>query len=204
MDECVGAKRLGEGRRVPGHSTPGLLEGKARYAKRRIDCLQSPRRVLGRPRREILVEGAGLNIRAEVLNGFFSRLRGLLGSRRGDARARAALFSPCSSIHTCGMRYPIDVAMVDAWGRVVCSRRDVPSWRFVGCRSAAYVLERPSSVGPWPDVGDVLRLKDTRVAACGLRASPTSRMRPDFGGRCMGATACAMPASGEHETAGSR
>ncbi len=110
--------------------------------------------------RELLVTGVGLELHVLVLNSFFLRLRGLLGTVRTDARARPVLIVPCSSIHTCGMCYSIDVAMVDARGEVIRSERNLPPWRFVSNGAAAYVLERPSSEEPWPDVGEVLSLRD--------------------------------------------
>lgn len=110
--------------------------------------------------REVVVEGPDLELRAAVLNSFFLRLRGLLGTRRGDARARPVLIVPCSSIHTCAMGYPIDVAMLDGQGRVVRARRAMPPWRLLGCKGAVMALERPSSPDPWPDVGEVLRFRD--------------------------------------------
>ncbi len=110
--------------------------------------------------RELLVTGTGIELRVLVLNSFFLRLRGLLGTVRTDARARPVLIAPCSSIHTCGMRYSIDVAMVDARGEVICSERNLPPRRVVSNGAAAYVLERPSSEEPWPDVGEVLSLRD--------------------------------------------
>src|SRR3954454_22008295 len=44
-----------------------------------------------------------------------TRRRGLLGS---DSLAGALWLGPCSSVHCVGMRYPIDVALVDRRGRV--------------------------------------------------------------------------------------
>ncbi len=109
--------------------------------------------------RELVVWGAGFEMRVLVLDGFLLRLRGLLGTRRGEPGARPVLIVPCSSVHTCAMRYPIDVAMVNERGEVVFARRNVVPWRFVGCRAAAHVLERPSSAAPWPAVGEQLHLR---------------------------------------------
>ncbi len=113
----------------------------------------------GKPR-EVVVEGPAFELRAVVLDSFFLRLRGLLGTRRGGVRARPVLIVPCPSIHTCAMGYPIDVAMLDGQGRVIRARRSMPPWRLLGCKGAAMALERPSSPGPWPDAGDVLRFRD--------------------------------------------
>ncbi len=130
----------------------GILARVAGWTMRRGSERMAPR--------ELLVAGAGLEMRVLVLNSFFLRLRGLLGTVRTDARARPVLIAPCSSIHTCGMRYSIDVAMADARGEVICSERNLSPWRFVSNGAAAYVLERPSSTDPWPDVGEVLSLRD--------------------------------------------
>ncbi|MDP8975266.1 MAG: DUF192 domain-containing protein [Actinomycetota bacterium] len=52
----------------------------------------------------------------EVADGFQSRLRGLLGR---DGVNGALLLKPASSVHTFGMRFPIDVAFCDKDLRVV-------------------------------------------------------------------------------------
>lgn len=53
------------------------------------------------------------------------------------------LLNPCSAIHTLGMRFPIDVAFLDASGRVVRIHRNVPPNRLLvrGGRGAAMALE---------------------------------------------------------------
>jgi hypothetical protein len=48
----------------------------------------------------------------------WERLRGLLG-RAPLAADEALLLEPCSSVHTFGMRYPIDLAYLDRDGRVL-------------------------------------------------------------------------------------
>ena len=52
----------------------------------------------------------------EVADGFQSRLKGLLGR---DAVEGALLLKPASSVHTFGMRFPIDVAFCDKDLRVL-------------------------------------------------------------------------------------
>jgi uncharacterized membrane protein (UPF0127 family) len=52
----------------------------------------------------------------EVADGFGSRLRGLLGR---DGIDGALLLRPARSVHTLGMRFPIDVAYCDEQLRVV-------------------------------------------------------------------------------------
>jgi uncharacterized membrane protein (UPF0127 family) len=69
-----------------------------------------------------------------------SRRRGLLG--RDDMPPSEALaIAPCSSIHTCFMRFPLDVVWVRADGRVVKVHRDVPPWRVLIAPSADVVIE---------------------------------------------------------------
>ena len=81
-----------------------------------------------------------------VLDTFGQRLRGLLGT---NASALPVLICRCSSIHTVGMGYPIDVAFVDGRGVVCGVRRGLVPGRVASCRGARCVLERPSRSGMW-------------------------------------------------------
>ena len=54
----------------------------------------------------------------ELANTFWTRLAGLLG-RRFLPLDRALLLDPCTSIHTLGMRFTIDIVFLDAAGRVI-------------------------------------------------------------------------------------
>jgi hypothetical protein len=58
--------------------------------------------------------------------------------------ADVLLIPRCRSVHTFGMRFSIDVAFLDADGRVLRVARDVPPRRVVSCRGAAGVLEAPA------------------------------------------------------------
>ena len=71
-----------------------------------------------------------------------SRLRGLLG--RDDAQG-ILILAPCRSIHTYGMRFPIDVAFVSADGTVLEAHRNVMPGKHLRCRRAAATLEREST-----------------------------------------------------------
>lgn len=78
--------------------------------------------------------GAPLVPRAWRADTALTRMRGLLG-RRPLVAGEALLITSCSSIHTVGMRYALDVAFVDAGERVVKLCRNLPplraawSWR---------------------------------------------------------------------------
>ncbi|HOG48429.1 MAG TPA: DUF192 domain-containing protein [Anaerolineae bacterium] len=81
---------------------------------------------------------------ADLADGMFTRLRGLIG-RRTLAPGQGLVISPCSSIHTCFMGFPIDVLFVDRAHRVVKAVPAVPAWRIgpVG-PGARYVVELPA------------------------------------------------------------
>ena len=76
-----------------------------------------------------------------------SRLVGLLGC---DSASGVLMLVPCKSIHTYGMRFPIDVAFVAADGTVLAAYRDVLPYRHLRCRGAAATLERQAAPDtPW-------------------------------------------------------
>lgn len=68
----------------------------------------------------------------EVADTFFQRLRGLQ-FRRSISCNSGLLLSPCSSLHTCFMRFSIDVIMLDADNIVLAIRRSVQPWRMLLC-----------------------------------------------------------------------
>ena len=68
----------------------------------------------------------------EVADRFWPRFVGLQ-FRRSMPDAAGILLSPCSSIHTCFMRFPIDVIMLNKDNEVLDIRRNVSPWRIVLC-----------------------------------------------------------------------
>lgn len=60
---------------------------------------------------------------------FLSRFVGLLGTV-AIAEGEGLWIVPCRSVHTLGMRYPIDVAFLDARGIVVGILKGLPPNRF--------------------------------------------------------------------------
>jgi uncharacterized membrane protein (UPF0127 family) len=69
------------------------------------------------------------------------RLRGLLGHREPP---RFALLLPRTrSVHTFGMRFPLDLHWLDAEGRTVRVDERVPPNRVRSCRAARAILEIP-------------------------------------------------------------
>lgn len=76
-----------------------------------------------------------------------ARLLGLAGLRALPP-ATALLLPQTRSIHTCGMRFALDLVWLDDDGRVVRTDRGVRPWRVRGCREASQVVELPSSADP--------------------------------------------------------
>jgi uncharacterized protein len=74
------------------------------------------------------------------------RLLGLAHLDRDDAGA-GLLIPRCSSVHTFGMRFVLDLVFLDRDGRPVSFRRAVPPRRIAFDRRASAVLELPSSAG---------------------------------------------------------
>jgi uncharacterized membrane protein (UPF0127 family) len=61
-----------------------------------------------------------------------------------DAAGTGLLIPRCSSVHTFGMRFDLDVHFLDERGRAVATRTGVPPRRLVGHRRAVAVLELPT------------------------------------------------------------
>lgn len=64
-----------------------------------------------------------------------------------DSAGPGLVIPRCRSVHTFGMRFPIDVVFLDAGGSEIERRHGVPPLRFVSCRRAAAVAELPSRPG---------------------------------------------------------
>jgi trehalose synthase len=81
-----------------------------------------------------------------VARTFRARLMGLARIDRAEA-GPGLLISRCSSVHTFGMRFALDLVFLDRDGRPVSVRRAVPPRRFAWDRRAASVLELPCPQG---------------------------------------------------------
>jgi uncharacterized protein len=81
-----------------------------------------------------------------VAASFRARLLGLAWLRREQAGA-GLLIPACASVHTVGMRFPLDLVFLDRHGRRCATHLRVPPFRLVHCRGAAAVLEIPSPQG---------------------------------------------------------
>jgi len=89
----------------------------------------------------LIKDGVPLVSTVLCAGGFVARLIGLLG-RRGLGSDRAMYLTPCGGIHSCFMRFELDLIFVDADLRVVRIVRKVKPWRCVsGGRGARGVIE---------------------------------------------------------------
>lgn len=70
----------------------------------------------------------------------WDRTRGLLG-RPPLAACEGLLIMRCSSVHTVGMRYPIDVVFLDRHGGIARVVENLRPMRMAMCLRAASVLE---------------------------------------------------------------
>lgn len=79
--------------------------------------------------------------RLDTADTFWKRAIGLMG-KPGLEAGCGLLIPQCGSIHTCFMRFPIDVIFLDSNNRVVKVIQGVKPWRLAwGGRQARSVLE---------------------------------------------------------------
>ena len=76
---------------------------------------------------------------------FFSRLIGLMG-KRNLPPGSGIILKPCTQIHTCFMRFNIDVIFLDADLQVLHIVENMPPWRISPLfLKARYTIELPAN-----------------------------------------------------------
>jgi uncharacterized protein len=73
------------------------------------------------------------------------RMRGLLGRQQLTAND-ALIITPCSSVHTIGMRYPIDLIYLDDTWEIKKIVTDLSPWRASWALGAKMVIETMSGI----------------------------------------------------------
>ena len=93
-----------------------------------------------------------------IADGFWSRLVGLQ-LRRPLPSDSGLLLVPCKSVHSCFVRFLIDVVFLDDQGCVLAVRRNLRPWRlaFAPRKTHAVLEMSPDAVGVKP--GETLRLE---------------------------------------------
>jgi uncharacterized protein len=89
---------------------------------------------------------AVLGHEVSVAQSFRARLLGLAFLSREQVGG-GLLIPRCASVHTFGMRFPLDLFFLDECGEPLAIRRQVPPRRVRSAHGAAAVLEVPSPVG---------------------------------------------------------
>jgi uncharacterized protein len=102
-----------------------------------------------------------------VADSSWTRLRGLLG-RPEPMRGEGLLIIPSRGVHMFGMRYPLDILLLDPEGRVVALYPELAPWKKTRIHRDAHVaLELPagSIERTGTRVGDVLEWDARRPVA---------------------------------------
>jgi uncharacterized membrane protein (UPF0127 family) len=88
--------------------------------------------------------GVPVGAKVAVAESWWHRFRGLL-ARPPMEQGQGLLLLECGAVHTFGMAGSIDVAFLDAEGRVVRSIARLEPWRFgLGGTEAVHTLELPA------------------------------------------------------------
>ena len=104
--------------------------------------------------------GKIVTARLTIADKFWPRLVGLQ-FRRAIPSDAGLLLVPCNSVHTCFVRFPVDVVFLDRNGSVLAVRRNLRPWRvaFGPRKSHAAVELAAGSADLQP--GESLRLEPT-------------------------------------------
>jgi uncharacterized protein len=71
---------------------------------------------------------------------FFERMCGLLGTHKLKVD-EGLLIAPCSSVHTFGMRYTIDILFLDKQLTIIKTVKSLKPWRMAASNASNMVLE---------------------------------------------------------------
>lgn len=110
-------------------------------------------------------DGAVLGDDVRVADGFWTRLRGLLGRPRLEP-GEGLLIVPCRGVHMFGMRHPLDVLLLDGEHRVVATYPELRPWRVSGVHAEARsALELPPGTieRTGTRIGDRLVVREKRT-----------------------------------------
>lgn len=113
---------------------------------------------------QIININRGMIIAKEVQRAetFWARFKGLMGTK-SLADHSALLIKPCNAIHTCFMKYSIDVIFLDVNNRVLHILHSIPPFRFFSpVAGAKCVIELPSGrcTSTGTRVGDLLKINN--------------------------------------------
>ncbi|HEV7998615.1 MAG TPA: DUF192 domain-containing protein [Planctomycetaceae bacterium] len=99
----------------------------------------------------------------ELADTYWSRLVGWQ-LRAVPTVGRGLLLVPCASVHTCLLRFALDLVMLDRSGRVLAVRRGIRPWRAVLAPRGTHAVLEMASPGADVAVGQVLRARHSAGA----------------------------------------
>lgn len=87
---------------------------------------------------EIWISNKHIKIATKVhmADSFFKRLKGWMGKTHIEDN-EALILSPCSSIHTFGMRHPIDVLFLDKENAIIFLINNMSPWKISPIKKSA-------------------------------------------------------------------
>ena len=97
----------------------------------------------------------------KLASGFNEKFKGLMGRKRLD-KSEGLMILSCNSIHTCFMRFPIDVLFLNMDHEVIAMRKEVKPWRMVKFIKKAYItveMHEGTIEHKNIEVGDLLIMK---------------------------------------------
>ena len=102
------------------------------------------------------------SLHVRIAKGFFGRLAGLLVLPRLQP-CEGLYLAPCSSVHTAGMRYAIDVLFVNRERRVLKLVSHLRPWRVAACWEAHAAVELLAGEAARLEIqkGQVVEVHDT-------------------------------------------
>lgn len=105
-------------------------------------------------------KGTAVADRSDVANSFWRRLKGLLGTTSLEAGG-GLVIRPCSSVHTFGMAYSIDVLFMNDEDQIIKIVAAMEPGRMAWAVGSQYVIELPKGCAERSlcAVGDILEIK---------------------------------------------
>ncbi len=138
-----------------------------RFAKGVVELISPPAHAgpQGPLRVTNVARGTVLATRLEAAHTGEKRRKGLLG-RDGLAPGEGLWISPCESVHTFFMRFPIDLVYIDREKRIRKTSSAVGPWRLSVCWSAHSILELPAGTieKTQTERGDTLEITESESA----------------------------------------
>lgn len=105
-------------------------------------------------------EGTVLASKVRDAVGYFERAVGWIGHKRAE-EGEGILFRGCGVIHTCLMRFPIDIVYLDRDGKVLAVRTALKPWRVAPLHlHTRHTLELAAHAADGLKLGDHIQFRE--------------------------------------------